>query len=77
MKNMEQKTNSDKKNGNHKKLIKKFEMKFKFDAKSLILYALVGFLILSFFLSFAAPVNPPKDIPLSQLLTEVKDGKVK
>lgn len=80
MKNIMQKTDlkdPNHKSGGGKKAVKKFEMKFKFDAKSLILYALVGFLVLSFFLSFAVPYNAPKEIPLSQLLTEVKNGKVK
>lgn len=69
--------NGNHKNGNHKRMVKKFEMKFKIDIKNLILYVLVGFLILSFFLSFSVPVTPLKEVPLSQVLTEVKDGKVK
>lgn len=77
MKNLEQKNNIEKKIGNHKRTVKKFEMKFKFDIKNIILYTLVGFLLLSFFLSFSVPINPPKTIPLSELLTDVKDGKVK
>lgn len=68
--------NGNHKNGNHKK-VKKFEMKFKFDVKNLILYIMVGFLLLSFFLSFSVPINPPKEVSLSQVLTEVKEGKVK
>lgn len=78
MNNLEQKkVNGNHKNGNHKKAVKKFEMKFKVDIKNLILYVLVGFLLLSFFLSFSVPVTPLKEVPLSQILTEVKDGKVK
>ncbi|MDO8551362.1 MAG: ATP-dependent zinc metalloprotease FtsH [bacterium] len=64
---------------NNNKQVKKLEFRFRFNLKNILIWALVGFLALSFMLSLGVGNNlqPEKEIPLSQALTDIKDKKVK
>jgi len=60
-----------------KKKIRKFEFKFKFNLKNLIIWALVFFFLLSFLFSFTG-LSPSEEekISLSQALSDIKQEKV-
>lgn len=59
---------------NQKKIIKKYELRLNF--KNLLFYLLIIFLGVSFFLSLSRPQTPVKEVSLSQVLNDAKDGKV-
>lgn len=59
---------------NHKKIIKKYE--FHLNPKNLLFYLLIIFLGVSFFLSLSRVQTPPKEISLSQVITDIEDNKV-
>ena len=61
------------KNG-QKKTFKRYQ--FRFNLKNLIFYLLIIFLGVSFFLSFSKTQEPLKEIPLTQVLNDAKEGKV-
>ncbi len=67
---------SNKNGKNGKKAIKGVKFEVKLDLKNLILYALVGLLIILTISSFAG--NQPKNatIPISQVLSDAKAGKI-
>lgn len=56
--------------------IKKFELRFHFNLKKLFIWLLIGFLVGSFVLSFISPSLPSEEIPLSQMLNDIKEEKV-
>ncbi|MDP3998893.1 MAG: ATP-dependent zinc metalloprotease FtsH [bacterium] len=58
----------------HKKIIKKYEIRLR--AKNLLIYFIVIFLGVSFAFSLIKPPTETKEIPLSQVLTDVKEEKV-
>lgn len=60
-----------------KKGTKKFELKFKFKLKNIILWLLIIGIILSFFFSFPGIQPMPEEISLSQALKDIKEKKVK
>ena len=60
-------------NNNH---VRKFEFKLKFNLQTILVWALIGFLVLSFVFSFAGVSPEAKPVPLSQVLTDVKENKV-
>ena len=57
--------------------IKKFELKFKFNLKNLLLGLLIGWIVLSLIFSFFSQQNGNPKISLSQALNDIKDKKVK
>lgn len=65
-------------NNNHKKPIKKFELHFNFDFKTILLWLLVGFMAFSFIFSvWGGGVSKKREeIPLSNALVDIKDNKV-
>lgn len=69
--------NGNGQNGKGKKLIRKFELKVKFDFKKIIFWLLIVFLSLSFLGSMAKPPMVGEEIDLSQALNDIKEGKVK
>jgi len=57
---------------------KKYEFKFQVNLKNLFVWLLVGFILVSFFFSFAPKnLNEVEEIPLSQVLNDIKDSKIK
>lgn len=62
-------------NGNKK--MKKVELKLNFNLRNLFLLLFVGFLIFSFFLSLSQSASLQDEQPLSQVLTDIKEDKVK
>lgn len=66
-------------NGNGRKVIRKLEFKFKFDAKSLILWLVAAFFALTLLLGFLSGSNLKNrpSQPISQSLTDIKEGKIK
>lgn len=63
------------KNGKPKKL-KKFELKFNFNLRTIFLTLFVGFLLLSFALSMLQSSSVTQEQPLSQVLADIKSGNV-
>ena len=60
------------------KKIRRFEFKFKFNLKTLFVWILIGFFLVSFVLSFTGLSHPQeKEISLSQALADIKEEKVK
>ncbi len=60
------------------KLPKKIAPKVNTSWKNIILYVLVGFLVLSFALSFLQlPQTNEKEVPLSQTLSDIKENRIK
>lgn len=59
---------------NHKKIIKRYE--FRLNLKNILFYLLIIFLGISFFLSLTKTQAPPEEIPLTQVLTDAKEGKI-
>ncbi|MBI4100755.1 ATP-dependent metallopeptidase FtsH/Yme1/Tma family protein [Candidatus Microgenomates bacterium] len=59
---------------NRKKIIKKYQVRL--DFKRILLYLLLIFLGISFFFSFARVQDERKEIPFSQVLSDVKNDKV-
>jgi len=59
--------------------MRKFELRFHFNFKNLLIWSLVGFLVISFIFSLTAGSNlkPSEEIPLSQALADIKENKVK
>ena len=57
--------------------VKKFELRFKFNLKTILLWLLVGAIVASFALSFINPAPVTEEISLSAALTDIKGGKVK
>ncbi len=55
--------------------IKKFE--FRFNLKTILIWLLIIFIGLSFFFSFSGQPTTGEEIPLSTVLTDIKEGKVK
>lgn len=63
------------KNNQKRRVVKKFELRL--DLKNLLFYLLLLFLGVSFFFSFSQrPTQTRKEIPLSQVLTDTKEGKI-
>lgn len=63
-------------NRNKKKLVKKFELRLKIDPKKILLWVLIIFFGI-YFLGSLLPLSPVgEEIPLSQALNDIKDGKV-
>lgn len=62
---------------NQKIPIKKFEMRFKFNLKTVLLWLLVVGIIASFVFSFTGTAPITEEISLSAALTDIKGGKVK
>ena len=56
--------------------IKKFEFKFKINLKNLLLWGLIVWLGISFFVSLRMQLPGKEKIPLSQVLTDIKEGKI-
>jgi cell division protease FtsH len=56
------------------KIGKKFEIKFKFSPKKVLIWILIGFLVLSFVFSLRGPV-PEGEKSLSETLSDIKEGK--
>lgn len=63
------------KNSKSKKL-KKFEFKFNLNMRTLFLVLFSGFLLLSFVLSMAQSRGISQEVPLSQILTDIKSGSI-
>lgn len=61
---------------NYKK-IKKVEFRLKFNLRNLFLTLFIGFLVFSFFLSISQSGKIFEEKPLSEVLTDIRDGKVK
>lgn len=57
--------------------VKKFEFKFKFNLKNILLWLLIGWIGLSFFVSFWSKSPNKEKVPLSQVLADIKENKVK
>jgi len=57
--------------------VKKFELRFKFNLKTILLWLLVGAIVASFALSFITPAPVTEEISLSTALTDIKEGKIK
>lgn len=55
---------------------RRFEFKFRFDLKRILLWLLVVFIVLSFVFSFVSPPPIGEEVPLSQVLADIKEGKV-
>lgn len=64
------------KNGNGKKVLRGFRMEFRFDLKDLLLYGIVGLLLVLTIGSFLGSSQKPEKVPISQVLTDAKAGKV-
>lgn len=62
---------------NQKIPIKKFELRFKFNLKTVLLWLLVVGIIASFAFSFAGTTPITEEISLSTALTDIKEGKIK
>lgn len=58
------------------KPVRKFELKLKFNLQTIIVWLMVGFLVLFSFLSFSGVSPQSQQIPLSQVITDIKDNKV-
>jgi len=56
--------------------IKKFEFKFKINLKNLLLWALIFWVGFSFLVSLRMQVPGKEKIPLSQVLNDIKEGKI-
>ena len=69
---MAQKT---KKNSNKKK-IRKFEMKFKLNFRRMLLWLLIFLLFVPFLITIASDFTASKEIPLSQVISDIKEDKV-
>jgi cell division protease FtsH len=63
------------KNGNGKKFVKKTEFRFRIDLKNILLYLIIFFALISLFFGLAAPPKALKQVPISQILTDIKDQK--
>lgn len=66
------------KNGkNGKKMLRGFRFELKFDLKNVLLYVLIGLLVILTISGFAGGGSPkPEQIPISQVLTDAKAGKI-
>lgn len=60
-----------------KKPMKKFELKFKFSLRNILLWVLVMGIVLSLVFSFRGVQPAIEEIPLSQVLTDIKEDKIK
>lgn len=60
-----------------KRPAKKFELRFNFNFKTILIWLLLVFIGLSFFFSFANPPTTGEEIPLSTALVDIKEGKIK
>ncbi|PIU02318.1 cell division protein FtsH [Candidatus Shapirobacteria bacterium CG09_land_8_20_14_0_10_49_15] len=60
-----------------KKSLKKFEFKVKFSLKNLLLWLLVAWIALSVVFSFTSQLDQQDEVPLSQVLTDIQEGKIK
>ena len=56
-------------------IMKKFELKLRFDPRKLLTWMLVGFLILSFIFSLSGPV-PQGEKSLPEVLNDIKEDKI-
>jgi len=56
---------------------RKFEFKIKFNIKNILLWLLVGWIALSVVISFSSQMVNEDEIPLSQVLTDIKAGVIK
>jgi len=56
---------------------KKFEFKLKLNLKNLLLWGLVVAIIASFFFSFRGETITGEEIPLSQAISDIRQGKIK
>lgn len=56
---------------------KKFEFKLRLNLKNLLLWGLVIAIIASFFFSFQSETTKGEEIPLSQAISDIREGKVK
>ena len=78
MKKNSSKNNSKKRKNNQKKRVKKlFEMRVNFNLKNVVLWLLIIFFGVAFFLSFQKANELYPDKPLSSVLVDLKEGKVK
>src|SRR5574340_94774 len=64
------------KNGNGKKVLRGFRMEFRFDLKDLLLYGIVALLLVLTVGSFLGTSQRPETVPISQVLSDAKAGKV-
>ncbi|MBU3956945.1 ATP-dependent zinc metalloprotease FtsH [Patescibacteria group bacterium] len=56
---------------------KKFEFKLRLNLKNLLLWSLVIVIIASFFFSFRSETIKSEEIPLSQAISDIRQGKIK
>ncbi|MCL4397986.1 ATP-dependent zinc metalloprotease FtsH [Patescibacteria group bacterium] len=72
------KNNHNGKNGkNGRKALHGLRMEFRFDLKNILLYTLIGLLVLLSISSFVGGTSPkPATEPISQVLSDAKDGKI-
>ena len=78
MKKSNLKNNSKKRKNNSKKKVKKiFEMKINFNLKNVVLWLLILFFGVAFFLSFQKANELYPEKPLSSVLVDIKEEKVK
>lgn len=61
-----------------KPVVRKFELRFNFNFKTILFWLLIGFLLVSFVFSLTGLAPKAKEeIPLSQALTDIKNNKIK
>ena len=71
------KTPNGVKNGQKKELKKIAELRVNFNLKNVFLWLFIIFIGVSFFLSFQSGVKTFEEKPLSTIINDIKDGKVK
>src|SRR5260221_10497592 len=63
---------------NHKKLPKRiYKLKLNFSWKNLFLYGFLLLMLILLFAGFTSNVQEPSSVPVSQIVKDVQDGKVK
>ncbi len=73
----EKHTRSTRKNGNGKKSVRMFELKFNFNLKNIVLGVLIVFLLLSALGSMSGSNGTLPEQPLSTIINDVKEKRVK
>lgn len=66
-------------NSHNHKPVRKFEFKLKFSLQNIVIWLLIGFMALSFILSFAGGGSTQvdlKEVPISQVLGDIKSGSI-
>lgn len=66
-----------KKNGNGKKMMRVFEMKFNLNFKNILMGLLIGFLVLSVIGSLGNNNSNAPEKPMTQVVNDIKDQKIK